>query len=33
VKARAGRGAIRETVELILKSKGIWKEMIDKAVA
>ena len=33
VKARAGGGAIRETVELILKSKGIWKEMIDKAVA
>jgi 3-deoxy-D-manno-octulosonate 8-phosphate phosphatase (KDO 8-P phosphatase) len=32
-KARAGRGAIRETVELILKSKGIWDEMIDKARA
>lgn len=32
-KARAGRGAIRETVELILKSKGIWEEMIDKARA
>ena len=32
-KARGGRGAIRETVELILKSKGIWKEMIDKARA
>ena len=32
-KARAGHGAIRETVELILKSKGIWKEMIDKARA
>ena len=31
--ARAGRGAIRETVELILKSKGIWKAMIDKARA
>jgi 3-deoxy-D-manno-octulosonate 8-phosphate phosphatase (KDO 8-P phosphatase) len=29
----AGRGAIRETVELILKSKGIWEEMIDKARA
>jgi len=27
-KALAGRGAIREAVELILKSKGIWKEMI-----
>jgi 3-deoxy-D-manno-octulosonate 8-phosphate phosphatase (KDO 8-P phosphatase) len=32
-KARAGRGAIRETVELILKSKGIWEKMIDKARA
>jgi 3-deoxy-D-manno-octulosonate 8-phosphate phosphatase (KDO 8-P phosphatase) len=32
-KARAGRGAIREAVELILKSKGIWEEMIDKARA
>jgi 3-deoxy-D-manno-octulosonate 8-phosphate phosphatase (KDO 8-P phosphatase) len=32
-KALAGRGAIREAVELILKSKGIWKEMIDKARA
>ena len=32
-KAIAGRGAIRETVELILKSKGIWEEMIDKARA
>ena len=32
-KARAGRGAIRETVELILKSKGIWEAMIDKARA
>lgn len=32
-KARAGHGAIRETVELILKSKGIWEEMIDKARA
>lgn len=32
-KALAGRGAIRETVELILKSKGIWKAMIDKARA
>jgi 3-deoxy-D-manno-octulosonate 8-phosphate phosphatase (KDO 8-P phosphatase) len=32
-KAFAGRGAIRETVELILKSKGIWEEMIDKARA
>lgn len=32
-KALAGRGAIRETVELILKSKGIWEEMIGKARA
>jgi 3-deoxy-D-manno-octulosonate 8-phosphate phosphatase (KDO 8-P phosphatase) len=29
----AGRGAIRDTVELILKSKGMWEEMIDKARA
>jgi len=32
-KARSGRGAIRETVELILKSKGVWEEMIAKARA
>ncbi len=32
-KAHAGRGAIREVVELILKSKGIWEEMIDEARA
>lgn len=32
-KAVAGHGAIREAVELILKSKGLWKEMIDKARA
>ena len=32
-KALAGKGAVRETVELILKSKGIWEEMIDKARA
>jgi 3-deoxy-D-manno-octulosonate 8-phosphate phosphatase (KDO 8-P phosphatase) len=31
--ALAGRGAIREAVELILRSKGIWEEMIDKARA
>jgi 3-deoxy-D-manno-octulosonate 8-phosphate phosphatase (KDO 8-P phosphatase) len=31
--AVGGRGAARETVELILKSKGIWQEMIDKARA
>ena len=32
-KALAGHGAIREAVELILKSKGIWEVMIDKARA
>jgi 3-deoxy-D-manno-octulosonate 8-phosphate phosphatase (KDO 8-P phosphatase) len=32
-KALAGQGAIRETVELILQSKGIWEKMIDKARA
>jgi 3-deoxy-D-manno-octulosonate 8-phosphate phosphatase (KDO 8-P phosphatase) len=32
-RAVAGKGAIRETVELILKSKGIWDEMIEKARA
>ena len=32
-KANAGHGAIRETVELILKSKGIWEAMINKARA
>jgi 3-deoxy-D-manno-octulosonate 8-phosphate phosphatase (KDO 8-P phosphatase) len=32
-KAVGGRGAARELVELILKSKGIWEEMIDKARA
>lgn len=32
-KAVAGHGAIREAVELILRSKGIWEEMIDKARA
>jgi 3-deoxy-D-manno-octulosonate 8-phosphate phosphatase (KDO 8-P phosphatase) len=32
-KALAGHGAIRETVELILKSKGIWEAMIAKARA
>src|SRR5215470_11033447 len=32
-RAPAGRGAIREAVELLLKSKGIWTEMIDKARA
>jgi 3-deoxy-D-manno-octulosonate 8-phosphate phosphatase (KDO 8-P phosphatase) len=32
-KATGGKGAARETVELILKSKGIWEQMIDKARA
>ncbi len=32
-KAIGGKGAARELVELILKSKGIWEEMIDKARA
>ena len=31
--AVAGHGAVREAVELILRSKGIWAEMIDKARA
>ena len=30
-KAHAGRGAVREAIELILKSKGMWDELIDKA--
>lgn len=32
-RAVAGRGAIREAIELIIKSKGIWAEMIEKARA
>jgi 3-deoxy-D-manno-octulosonate 8-phosphate phosphatase KdsC-like HAD superfamily phosphatase len=32
-RAVAGRGAIRDAVELILKSKGIWEKMIEKARA
>lgn len=32
-KAVAGGGAIREAIEVILKAKGIWEEMIDKARA
>ncbi|MGB7435527.1 MAG: HAD hydrolase family protein [Candidatus Acidiferrum sp.] len=31
--AQAGHGAIRDAVELILKSKGIWEELIAKARA
>jgi len=32
-KASAGHGAIPDTVELVLKPKGIWEAMIDKARA
>jgi 3-deoxy-D-manno-octulosonate 8-phosphate phosphatase (KDO 8-P phosphatase) len=32
-RAIGGKGAAREVVELILKSKGVWEEMIDKARA
>lgn len=32
-KAVAGHGAVREAVELVLKSKGVWKEMVDQARA
>jgi 3-deoxy-D-manno-octulosonate 8-phosphate phosphatase (KDO 8-P phosphatase) len=32
-KALAGHGAVREAVELVLKSQGIWEAMIDKARA
>ena len=32
-KALAGHGAVREAVELVLKSKGIWAKMLDKARA
>ena len=32
-RAFGGDGAVRETVELILRSKGIWSEMIAKARA
>lgn len=32
-RAVAGHGAVREAIELILKSKGIWEDMIDKARA
>lgn len=31
--ARGGRGAIREVVELILKSQGKWKKAIPQALA
>jgi 3-deoxy-D-manno-octulosonate 8-phosphate phosphatase (KDO 8-P phosphatase) len=32
-KALAGHGAIREAIELVLKAKGVWEVMIDKARA
>jgi 3-deoxy-D-manno-octulosonate 8-phosphate phosphatase (KDO 8-P phosphatase) len=32
-KAIGGKGAARELIELILKSKGLWEQMIDKARA
>jgi 3-deoxy-D-manno-octulosonate 8-phosphate phosphatase (KDO 8-P phosphatase) len=32
-KALAGHGAVREAVELVLRSQGIWEAMIDKARA
>ena len=32
-KSVAGRGAVRDAIELILKSKGIWEELIEKARA
>jgi 3-deoxy-D-manno-octulosonate 8-phosphate phosphatase (KDO 8-P phosphatase) len=32
-KAKGGKGAARELIELILKSQGVWEEMIDKARA
>jgi len=32
-KAHGGHGAVREAIELILKSQGIWEAMLDKARA
>jgi 3-deoxy-D-manno-octulosonate 8-phosphate phosphatase (KDO 8-P phosphatase) len=32
-RASGGNGAVREAIELVLKSKGIWEEMIAKARA
>ena len=31
--AIGGKGAAREVVEVLLKSRGLWKAMIDKARA
>ncbi len=32
-RALAGRGAVREAIEVILKSRGNWKQLIEKARA
>jgi 3-deoxy-D-manno-octulosonate 8-phosphate phosphatase (KDO 8-P phosphatase) len=32
-KARAGRGAVREAIEVILRSRGNWEQLIEKARA
>jgi 3-deoxy-D-manno-octulosonate 8-phosphate phosphatase (KDO 8-P phosphatase) len=32
-RALAGHGAVREAIELVIRSKGIWEAMIDKARA
>ncbi|HEY1482126.1 MAG TPA: HAD-IIIA family hydrolase [Candidatus Acidoferrum sp.] len=32
-KAPGGHGAIREAIELVLKSQGVWDQIIDKARA
>jgi 3-deoxy-D-manno-octulosonate 8-phosphate phosphatase (KDO 8-P phosphatase) len=32
-KSVGGKGAVREVIEVILKSKGVWEEMIEKARA
>jgi len=32
-KAHGGRGAVREAIELILRSRGDWEELIEKARA
>ena len=31
--AHGGRGAVREAIELIIKSKGVWNEVVGKARA
>jgi len=31
--ANGGRGGVREAIELILKSQGVWEEMLNKARA